>query len=175
MTTTGTTTTEARVARFFGLTGEHWMRHANPISVWSRFSIVPLLTVAVWSRVWIGWYCLLPIAASVAWMMLNPLLFPKPRSTRNWASKGVLGERVWSERNTVTVPAQFRSPVPNLANLYSTAGLLLLAYGLTVLSLLPTVAGVVIVSGGKLWYIDRMVLLFDDMKARHAEYATWDY
>ncbi len=25
------------------------------------------------------------------------------------------------------------------------------------------------------WYIDRMVLLFDAMKGRNAEYASWDY
>lgn len=36
-------TSERKVARFFGLEGENWMRHANPISVWTRFAVVPLL------------------------------------------------------------------------------------------------------------------------------------
>ena len=38
-----------------------------------------------------------------------------------------------------------------------------------------TVAGIVIVHGGKLWYLDRMVLLFEDMKHRDATYAGWEY
>jgi hypothetical protein len=31
------------------------------------------------------------------------------------------------------------------------------------------------VQGGKLWYIDRMVLLFEEMKTRDPEYARWEY
>ena len=32
-----------------------------------------------------------------------------------------------------------------------------------------------ITQAAKAWFIDRMVLLFDDMKARVPEYAAWDY
>jgi len=92
------------------------MRHANPWSVWTRFGVVSLIVLAVWSRDWIGWYSLIPVGLSLVWMMVNPLFFPAPRSTRNWASRGVFGERVWSERRNVEIPAQFRSPVPNIAN-----------------------------------------------------------
>jgi hypothetical protein len=28
------------------------MRHANPVSVWTRFAVLPLLALAVWSREW---------------------------------------------------------------------------------------------------------------------------
>jgi hypothetical protein len=28
-------TSEQRIARLFGLTGDAWMRHANPVSVWT--------------------------------------------------------------------------------------------------------------------------------------------
>src|SRR3712207_8046089 len=35
--------------------------------------------------------------------------FPPPRSTRNWASRGVFGERIWADRNAVDLPEQFRS------------------------------------------------------------------
>jgi hypothetical protein len=37
-----------------------------------------------------------------------PLLFPPPRSTRNWTSRSVFGERIWTERGTVDLPPQFR-------------------------------------------------------------------
>ena len=166
---------EGRVARLFGLTGDAWMRHANPRSVWTRFSCLSLLAVAIWSRDWIGWYCLLPIALAAAWMMLNPRLFGVPCSTRNWASKGVFGERIWSERRSADIPDQFRSRVPTLANAYGGIGLAMLTYGLIVLNAWPVVAGIVIVHGAKLWYIDRMVLLFEDMKQLRSDVASWEY
>jgi hypothetical protein len=169
-------TKEQRIAEFFGLKGDNWMRHANAASVWSRFTVLSMLALSIWSREWIGWFSLIPITLSVIWMIANPLVFPVPRSTRNWASKGVLGERIWADRNNVDIPEQFaKSRVPMWSNVYSTVGLIFLTYGLVTLNLLPTIAGILIVHGGKLWYIDRMVLLFDDMKTRNKEYAAWEY
>src|SRR5919112_1153956 len=49
-------------------------------------------------------------------------------------------------------------------------GVSFLDYGLWVLNPLAAVLGLLIVQGGKVWCIDRMVLLFDAMKARNAEY-----
>jgi hypothetical protein len=168
-------TTDRRVAKLFGLEGSNWMRHANPVSVWTRFSVVSLLAISIWSRTWIGWYSLIPVALSLIWMMVNPLLFDEPRSTRNWASKAVFGERIWVDRTTVEIPEQFRSSVPNVTNVYSTLGLVLLGYGLVTLRVLPVLAGILIVSGGKLWYLDRMVLLYEDMKGRDPQYRAWEY
>ena len=42
------------VTKLFGLEGEGWMRHANPVSVWTRFAVLPMGALAVWSREWIG-------------------------------------------------------------------------------------------------------------------------
>jgi hypothetical protein len=36
-----TVTTDTRLARLFGLQGESWLRHANPVSVWTRFAVLP--------------------------------------------------------------------------------------------------------------------------------------
>jgi hypothetical protein len=168
-------TSEARVARLFGLKGDNWLRHANPVSVWTRFTVVSLLALSIWSRVWIGWFCLVPIALTLVWMMVNPLLFPEPRSTRNWASKSVFGERLWSERTSRTLPPQFTARVLNVANLLSSAGLLVLAYGLWKLELVPVLAGIVLAHTGKSWYLDRMVLLFDDVKQRDPAVAAWEF
>ena len=164
-------TSQRRVARFFGLEGDHWMRHANPWSVGTRFAVMPMIALSVWSREWIGWWCLIPIALSVLFMFVNPLLFPPPRSTRNWASKGVFGERVYAERNVVVVPPQFLSRVPKVTNALSGLGLLLLVYGLVVLDPVAVVAGIALQETAKAWYIDRMVLLYEDMKTRDPEYA----
>ena len=183
MTTQLTATTGAgagsgdrQVAKAFGLEGDGWMRHANPASVWTRFSALSLLAVAIWSRDWIGIWSLIPIALAVAWMFVNPLFFRPPQSTRNWASRTVLGERIWVDRDEVELPEQFRSRAPSLlANVYSGIGLAFLAYGLVDLNLPATVAGLLITHGGKVWYLDRVSLLFAEMKGRQAEYASWDY
>ena len=53
-------------------------------------------------------------------------------------------------------------------------GLMPLVYGLVVLDPIATVTGVIIVQVAKLWYLDRMVLLFDDVKTQNAEYASWE-
>jgi hypothetical protein len=169
-------TTDAKLAKLFGLQGDSWLRHANPISVWTRFAVLPLLAISIWSRVWIGWWSLIPIALSLIFMMINPLLFPKPRSTKNWASKGVFGERIWADRTSVELPEQFRSPrVANVTYVFQVAGMALLIYGLVALDVMAVIAGLVIVQCAKAWFIDRMVLLFEDMKTRNSEYANWDY
>jgi hypothetical protein len=172
---TATTRTKPSVAKAFGLEGDSWMRHSNPVSVWTRFAGLPMLALAVWSRDWIGWLSLIPIGLSVVWLAINPLFFAKPRSTRNWASKGVLGERVWAEGDHSTFPPQFQSKATVAAAVHQSVGMAVLGYGLWVLDPLAAVAGMLIVQGGKAWFIDRQVLLFDDMKHRNAEYASWDY
>ncbi len=88
-----------KLAGAFGLKGENWMRHANPASVWTRFGVLPLLAGSIWSRKWIGRRCLIPLALSSVWLFVNPLFFRPPRSTKNWASKAVFGERIWVERD----------------------------------------------------------------------------
>ena len=168
-------TGERRVARLFGLDGEKWMRHANPWSVWTRFAFLPMLAVAIWSREWIGWWCLVPVAAALVFMVVNPLLFAEPRSTRNWASQGVLGERIYADRDTVEIPPQFRrTRVPMVTYGLQLLGVACLAYGLAVADPVAVVAGLLIVQGSKAWFIDRMVLLFEDTKRTHPEYAAWD-
>jgi hypothetical protein len=159
----------------FGLKGDNWMRHSNPASVWTRFGVLPMLAGSIWSRKWLGRRSLIPLAVSSAWLFVNPLFFGPPRSTRNWASKGVLGERIWTERERSELPDQFNSQAPVVASLYQTIGMAPLVYGLAALKATPTVLGVLIVQGGKLWYIDRMVLLFDEMKTQDPEYARWEY
>jgi hypothetical protein len=164
------------VTKLFGLAGGNWMRHANPVSVWTRFAVLPLLALAVWSREWIGWWSLAAVALALVFMMVNPLLFPPPRSTRNWTSRSVLGERIWSERGKVELPPQFRgSGVTNATYAIQVAGMAVLVYGLVALDLLAVVSGLLIMQTAKAWFLDRMVLLFEGMKTRDPEYAGWEY
>jgi Family of unknown function (DUF6653) len=166
---------QAKLARIFGLKGDAWMRHANPLSIWTRFTVLPLLAITIWSRDWIGWWSLVALALAIVWMMINPSASPIPRSTRNWASKDVFGERVWVEGDRATFPEQFRSRIPALARCYQVIGMIPLVYRLAVLDPIATASGAFIVQGGKLWYIDRMVLLFEDVKSGGPEYSSWEY
>ena len=87
---------EQAMIKAFGLTDEGWQRHANPWSVYTRIPIPALLALAIWSRKWIGRRSLLPIATVCAWTTVNPRVFPPPRSADRWASRAVLGERLWT-------------------------------------------------------------------------------
>ena len=166
------TTLEACIARAFRMSDAVWARHANPWSVWTRLSVLPLIALAVWSRVWIGPWCWLAVAAALAWTWFNPRVFPVPQPARSWASRGVFGERVWLARGRVAVPARHRL-APNLLSGLALAGLPVLVFGLVQLAVWPTVCGVVLMSVAKLWFVDRMVWLYDDTCARDPAYARW--
>jgi hypothetical protein len=60
-------------------------------------------------------------------------------------------------------------------SLLSSAGLILLAFGLYALDPWPTVFGMTLVMVGKLWFVDRMVWLYEDMKNASPEYQSWLY
>jgi hypothetical protein len=142
--------------------------------VWTRYTVLPLLMVAIWSRVWLGWWSVLPVALTVVWAWVNPRLFPVPPSTDNWASMAVLGERVWLARDKVPLPPHHRR-APHLLSALASLGLPFLVWGLYRLQLWPTLFGVLLVFSGKLWFLDRMVWLYHDMKDAHPDYRRWLY
>jgi hypothetical protein len=74
-----------------------------------------------------------------------------------------------------TPRGQFTTAVLNATYAIQVVGAAVLAYGLVRLDVVDTVAGLVILQTAKAWYIDRQVLLFEDMKDRHPEYARWEY
>jgi hypothetical protein len=166
-------TMEKKIAKAFNLTSDNWMRHANPWSVGTRYSVLPIIVLAFWSRIWIGWWCAIPAALSLAWMFFNPVFFPKPKSTKNWASKSVMGERVWMNRKEKPVPA-YHKTMPGILNLISSAGMILAIWAIIILSPWMAALGVALAYLGKSWYLDRMVWLYEDMKA-DPEYAGWEY
>ncbi|MGN6309419.1 MAG: DUF6653 family protein [Xanthobacteraceae bacterium] len=156
------------------LSDETWRRHANPWSVWTRYAAFPLLILAMWSTHWIGWWALLPVAAVVLWLIVNPRAFPPPRSTDNWASKAVLGERIWTALKRQDVPVRHRT-VPRVASVIAMAATLSMLWGLWQREAAVTFLSVVIVMLAKTWFVDRMVWLFDDMKDSNPEYRSWLY
>ncbi len=149
-----------------------WERHANPLSAWTRFTCGPLIVLAIWSRDWLGWWSLLPLAVALFWTWLNPRIFGPPISTDNWASKGTFGERIFLKRAERPVPAHHERAA-KLLTWVSALGLLPLVYGLVVFDARSTVFGLVVAIGAKVWFVDRMVWLYEDMKDTSPEYAGW--
>lgn len=160
------------IERMFGMSDAAWERHANPWSGWTRMLILPLLTLAIWSRVWIGWWALAPIAALVLWTWLNPRAFPAPNRTDNWMSKAVFGERVWLNRRAVPIPERHLNTM-NALTAGQIVGLPFYVYGLWALDLPLTLLGAVISVGLKFWFLDRCVWLFEEMQAVHPPYQNW--
>jgi hypothetical protein len=151
-----------------------WIRHANPWSVWTRYGAFPVLVVAVWSHHWISWWSLLPIAAAVAFLYVNPWLFPPPRSTRNWASKAVLGERVWLTEGRRFLPEQSAAAFYAFQAL-SAANILALVCGIIWSDVPLTVVSTINILVAKSWFNDRMVWLFSVRCEAVPEYKNWLY
>ncbi len=156
------------------MTDEVWARHTNPLSVWTRYICLPLLVLALWSRVWIGVYAILPVALVVFWTWINPRLFARPKSTDNWASKAVIGERIWLSHPPDQIPAHHHRAI-FLLNLISAAGFLMALAGLYALHIWLTLAGTLITILGKSWFLDRMVWLQQDLGQAKEIYRSWNY
>jgi hypothetical protein len=165
-------TIERKIAGLFRLDDEAWRRHANPWSVILRNTALPLLVLAFWSRAWIGWWAVVPVAAALLWTWLNPRLFPPPRSFDHWTSESVLGERVWLNRDAVPVPVHHRR-APNVLSAVGGVGALFVLWGVLTLGVWPTLFGAALVYLGKLWFLDRMVWLWRDTRDTREEYREW--
>ena len=153
---------DTTLAKAFGLRGESWQRHANPWSVYTRLPIPPLLAAAIWSRHRIGRWSLVPVGVVCAWTAINPRAFPPPRSVDHWASKGVLGETYWAKRKEVPIPPRHRV-APNVLSALSALGVPFVARGLVVRDGWMVTFGLAVQVAGKVWFLDRMALLYDDV------------
>ncbi|MEP3295518.1 MAG: DUF6653 family protein [Pseudoruegeria sp.] len=144
--------------RIMGMDDATWARHSNPLSGWSRLTILPLFALAIWSRDWLGWYSVWAILIVAAWTWANPRLFSAPINHDAWMTKGVLGERIWLARSTYPIP-RHHEQMARLLNIFAGLGVLILAIGLWKLDFGLTLSGLSVAMGAKLWFLDRMVWL----------------
>ena len=93
-------------------------------------------------------------------------MFGPPRSLDHWASRAVLGETFWVDRKRVPVPARHRI-APHVLTAMNTLGLPFVAWGLIALDVWIALFGLAVQTAGKLWFLDRMALLHDDMTMDH--------
>ena len=149
-----------RMEQAMGMTPAVWDRHANPWSVYTRFSCLPLIVLALWSRHWLGWSALIPFGSALLWTWTNPRLFPAPARLDSWASQVVLGERVYLHRKSEVSAHHLRCirPLQALAGV----SMLPMTYGVWALDLWPTLFGLSTAILFKLWFCDRMVWIWQD-------------
>ena len=105
----------------------------------------------------------MPLALAMLWTWLNPRLFDEPKSLDNWASKGVIGERLFLDRKSNPI-AKHHVDMANVLTALSILGVIILVYGLIVLSLWAVVAGMIATILPKVWFVDRMVWIYEDKK-----------
>ncbi|WP_108816578.1 DUF6653 family protein [Loktanella sp. Alg231-35] len=151
--------------RLMSMDDAAWVRHSNPWSGWTRLTILPFLSLAVWSRVWLGWGAIWLILIVIVWTWVNPRLFGPPIHSHAWMTKAVLGERVWIDRGINPIPAH-HVHVGRILMLVTGIGVFALIYALWQLDLGWLIAGLVTSMGAKLWFLDRMVWLLADQYSK---------
>ena len=163
----------AAVAHLFRMDEETWARHASPWSVFTRIASLPLLLLTLWSHAWLGWQgALVATLAVCIWLWANPRLFPAPVHTDNWASKTTFGERIWLNRNERPIPLHHGRAVRALSA-SAAIGFLVSVVAALWNDLTWTIAGGLVAWFSKLWFVDRMVWLFEDMKDSDPRYRGW--
>ena len=132
-----------------------WDRHANPWSGWSRVLSMPMLAVGLYLHSY------LIIGITLVWLVVNPVLFPRPKSVDNWMSKGVIGERLYFKDGK-----KLRRDLPTLLNLANVPLFGLFIYFGWQQELIPLVLSSLLVMVVKFWFIDRMVRLAEASNLR---------
>ena len=156
--------------RLMGMDETAWAHHANPWSVATRFLALPLLVLAIWSRVWLGLWSLIPILLAVGFVWLNPRIFRAPASLDSWGARAVLGERLFlARRQHAIAPHHLRASYALTA--LSAGAILPLVWGLWTLAPWPTIFGTTLALIGKAWFLDRMVWLHQDITQQTADGA----
>ena len=148
--------------RLMGMEDADWRRHANPLSVWTRFSCLPLMVAAIYARQWIGWWALPLFALAAVWTWANPRAFAPPHDFGSWAARGTLGERIFLARDRHDIPTH-HIRAAHVLTVLSAIGTLPLIYGLVMLNPWATLLGLIAVILPKVWFVDRMVWIHADM------------
>jgi hypothetical protein len=124
-----------------------WERHANPWSAGTRFVLLPALMTAIYRR------SARLLAATLAFAVLNPVLFPPPDRTDSYLSRIVLAEREWLAAGNDTMGLSY----PNVLNLLNVPATLYAVVSAVRRDRRGTVLGTAAAMGLKLWWVDAVV------------------
>ncbi|MFC3095715.1 DUF6653 family protein [Alteromonas sediminis] len=150
------------IEKLLFMSNETWKKHGNPASVFSRLLVFPLLILTIWWRETLAEFFWVIFIVLLVFLFLSTRLFPAPKNNKSWASKSILGEKLWLDNTNCQVP-QKHSYAATLIISGQFISLLLIVLGLvyTVQSMVWTGTSTFLVL--KLWFLDRMVWLLSDM------------
>jgi hypothetical protein len=132
------------------LSEKTWKRHSNPWSGWTRVLTFPLMAVGLYfHNFWI-------LALVVFWAIINPMIFPEPKSIDNWMSKGVLGERLYYQQKKY-----LKKDLPTLLNVLNLPVALSFLYFAWNQEFLLMVYSGLLSCSLKFWFVDRMVTVYE--------------
>ena len=97
-------------------------------------------------------------AAVAAWFAANPVIFPAPEDDSSWATRGVLGEELWTAKRRRDIPMAL-----NAASAVYFAGAILSAYRRRLWPMMVCAGPSLLL---KLWFIDRMTFYYEEHKER---------
>ena len=87
-----------RAQAMAGWSDRHWAGRSNPWCVYSRLAAALGLIWAVYSVRDLGLFALVPIGLCLLFIIVNPFVFAAPRDDSRWATRAVLGQRLWRAR-----------------------------------------------------------------------------
>lgn len=126
-----------------------WEPHASPASVWGLIATYPLVVLAVYRRSW-------PLfVATICLVVLNLRIPSPPEDDTAWATRVVLGERVWLDRGLSSQPTALAvAGVGATIQLYTLRAALARRPGRTVLGTVASVVSMFV-------FFDAMVRLYE--------------
>ena len=163
---------EKTIASAFRMDDATWARHASPWSVYTRIPLLPILVAILWFGRPLGVWLIVPVLLWLVFVWFNPRLFAPPASTDNWASKAVMGERVWLNRKHIPIPRHHARFATGLS-WASLLAVLIVPFGFIHADGWMAATGTAMATVFKVWFCDRMVWLFEDMKDASPEYRGW--
>ncbi|MBX0302860.1 DUF6653 family protein [Haloarcula salinisoli] len=133
-----------------------WARHANPKSGWSRVASMPLLMTCIYRRNWRG------LALTLAFVILNPVLFSPPEDDSAWMTRVVYGERLWTQRD------HGRFSYPEILNLFNGLAALYAVYAAIERRPAEIALATALSMALKFWFVAEMVHLYEDHAPGHS-------
>jgi hypothetical protein len=126
-----------------------WDPHASPASVWGLIATYPLVVVAVYRRSW-------PLfVATLCSVVVNLRIPSPPEDDTAWATRVVLGERVWLDRGLSSQPTALAvTGVGAAVQLYTLRAALARRPGRTVLGTVASVLSMFV-------FFEQMVRLYE--------------
>lgn len=135
-----------------------WAGRSHPWCVYTRLAAALLLIVALTTHRSLGIYALIPIGLCLFFIIVNPFVFRAPKDDSRWATRSVLGQRIWRQREN---PGW---DVPSISRVASAITYFIALWLALESQLGEAVALGLIALGLKLVYLDWMARYYGRMK-----------